>query len=55
MRETSHDEIMVNRYRDRPIEAAAMFHARLFDGGPLGEWRIFFVISGEHSSGAECV
>lgn len=44
---------MVNSYRERPIEAAAMFHAGLFDGGQLGEWRIFFVMSGEHSSGAE--
>lgn len=33
-------EIMVSHYRERPIEAAAMRHARLFDG-ELGEWRIF--------------
>ena len=42
MRDKSHDEIMVNRYRERPIEAAAMFHAGLFDGGQLGKLRIFF-------------
>ena len=26
MRDKSHDEIMGNRYRERPIEAVAMFH-----------------------------
>ena len=55
MRDKSHDEIMVNRYRERPIEAAAMFHAGLFDGGQLGKLRIYFVMSGEHLSGAEWV
>ena len=55
MRDKSHDEIMVNRYRERPIEAAAMFHAGLFGGGQLGKLRIFFGMSDEHSSGAEWV
>jgi len=42
MRDKSHDEIMGRYYRERPAEAAAMFHALLLDGGQLGEWRIFF-------------
>ena len=42
MREKSHDEIMGRNYRERPAEAVAMFHALLFEGGQLGEWRIFF-------------
>lgn len=42
MRDKSHDEIMGRHYRKRPVEAAAMLQALLFDGGKLGEWRIFF-------------
>lgn len=42
MRDKSHDEIMGKNYRDRPEEALAMFRSLLFDGGQLGEWRIFF-------------
>lgn len=41
MRDKSHDEIMGRHYRERPAEAAAMFRALLFEGGKLGEWRIF--------------
>lgn len=42
MRDKSHDEVMGEYYRQRPVEAAAMFKALLFDGGQIGEWRIFF-------------
>jgi hypothetical protein len=42
MRDKSHDEIMGRNYRERPSEAVAMFKSMLFDGGELGEWRIFF-------------
>ncbi|MNP62271.1 hypothetical protein D3C76_1575320 [compost metagenome] len=42
MRDKSHEEIMGKHYRERPAEAVAMFLTLLFDGGELGEWRIFF-------------
>jgi len=42
MRDKSHDEVMGEYYRQRPVEAVAMFKALLFDGGEIGEWRIFF-------------
>lgn len=41
MRDKSHDKIMGRHYRERPAEAVAMFQALLFEGGQLGEWRIF--------------
>lgn len=55
MRDKSHDEIMVNRYLERPRVAAAMFHADCLMVGNWGNGVFFFVMSGEHSSGAELV
>lgn len=41
MRDRSHDKVMGESYRHRPLNAVGMFKALLIQGGTLGEWRIF--------------